>query len=93
MIPTERRSVLISLLSTEVAEMVFAYANPDDPYDVSWHKLEEVFAPPQTAQLRFWRFQTREQLSGETVDEFYRSVVRLGREAYPPNGRQAPLLH
>ncbi len=21
--------------------MVFAYANPDDPYDAIWHKLEE----------------------------------------------------
>ncbi len=65
--------------------MVFAYAHPDDPYDVNWLKFEEVFAPPQTAQMRFWRFQTREQLAGETV--------RLGREAYSPDGRQAPLLH
>ncbi len=66
-IPTERRSALISLLSTEVAKMVFAYANPDGPYDVIWRKLE-VFARPKPAHMRFWRFQTLQQLSGETVD-------------------------
>ncbi len=72
--------------------MVFAYAHPDDPYYVIWQKLEEVFVPTQTAQMRFLQFQTREQLAGETVDDFHRSVVRLGREAYQPDGRQAPLL-
>ncbi len=70
-----RIELMMELPDGNLQLVLFAYANPDDPYDVIWHKLEEVFAPPQTAQMRFWRSLTREQLSGETVDNFYRSVV------------------